>query len=166
MWDASERDRVHALVVEAVSQTCEKLAQQEATDSNDVDEPWRSGLDFTGFWTVIEAPVTVEEVTPDLSSLDWSYDGDDTEGRRRLEVSVRANVTLEGMAFKADYYGENSLDISIYDGDWNDHYMWIGTHHSGRLYFCVALNQDGSAVEETDFDHAEEDVPEESLPHP
>ena len=32
--------------------------------------------------------------------------------------SVHANVTLEGMAFKADYYGEISLDISFYDGDW------------------------------------------------
>lgn len=36
--------------------------------------------------------------------------------------------------------------------------MWIGIHHSGRLYFRVALNEDGSAVEETDFHHAEENV--------
>jgi len=35
--------------------------------------------------------------------------------------------------------------------------MWIGTHHSGRLYFRVALNED--AVEETDFHHAEEKAP-------
>lgn len=36
--------------------------------------------------------------------------------------------------------------------------MWIGTHHSGRLYFRVALNEDGSAVEEADFHHAEENA--------
>lgn len=152
-------DPSRELIIEAVTQGCNGLSGQE-TGTADADDRWSDDPDFSGFRTVIEGAATLQDLQPDFSTLDWSIEGRDSDGRPVIEVSVTAQFLLEGMAFKADYWGENDLSIEVYDDDWNNHYMWIATHHTGRLSFTIYLTPDSSDVDETEFVEAAEILPE------
>jgi hypothetical protein len=147
------------LVVEAVKVACSDLSGRD-TRTSESDERWRAVPDFSGFRTVIEDEATLQDVDPDLSTLDWSLDGRDNHGRPMITASITARISLEGMAFKADYYGENDLSIEVYDGDWNNHYMWVGTYHTARLLLTVYLAQDSSAFDDAELLEANEILPE------
>ena len=53
-------------------------------------------------------------------------------------MTLNADISLEGMAYTADYYAGNTGSIDVWDSDWNDHYMWLVTHHDGRLTLVVS----------------------------
>ncbi|WP_410646524.1 PIN domain-containing protein [Amycolatopsis sp. cmx-4-54] len=152
-------DPPRELIIEAVTAACSTLSGQETRTAEPVDH-WRPDPDFSGFSTIIEDEATLQDVQPDFSTLEWATNGRDSDGRPVVDVSVTAQLLLEGMAFKADYYGEDDLSIEVYDGDWNNHYMWVGTYHAGRLSFTIYLTPDSSAFDEAELLHAEELLPE------
>ncbi|WP_216209770.1 hypothetical protein [Amycolatopsis aidingensis] len=146
------------LVIEAVTEACSALSGHE-TRTGERDDRWRADADFSGFRTVIEDEATLQDIQPDFSTLDWKIEGRDIDGRPVMDVSVTAQLLLEGMAFKADYYGENDLSIEVYDGDWNNHYMWVGTYHTAQLSLAIYLTQDSSAPYEAELLEADEILP-------
>jgi len=77
-------------------------------------------------------------------------------------MSFEAAVSLEGMAFKADYYADESESIDVWDSDWNNHYMWVVTHHTGQLTLRIYLTPDSEAVDEVELESATEVPPEPS----
>jgi predicted nucleic acid-binding protein len=143
------------LVIEVVTKACSALSGHE-TLTGERDDRWRVDADFSGFRTVIEDEANLQDLQPDFSTLEWTMDGREIDGRPVLDVSINAQLLLEGMAFKADYYGENDLDIEVYDNDWNNHYMWVGTYHAARLSLTIYLTQDGSALDEAELLEANE----------
>jgi hypothetical protein len=111
--------------------------------------------DFSGFHTLIEDEATPAGRPAGLATLDWATNGRDSDGRPILEVTVTAQLVLQGMASKADYYGDDNPSVEVYDIDWNNHYMWVGTNHTGRLSLTFYLTQHGAALDEVEFLEAE-----------
>jgi hypothetical protein len=148
------------LIVQAVTRGYEALVGAEIGSADIGARKTADAPAFSDFRTIIEDPTTLEDIEPDWTTLEWTSIGRDGEKRLCVEASIVAYITLEGMAFKADYYVENDVSVAVYDGDWNNHYMWIGTHHTGRLSFTICLTPDCGDVDSVEFDHAEEIITE------
>ncbi len=146
-------ERINEIATEA----CGKLVGREIQTTEPI-ESWETT--FSDFRTVIENDATLADVRPDLATLDWKIDGRDFSGRPTIEMSLNAEISLEGMAYKADYYADDTGSIDVWDGDWNDHYMWLVTHHVGRLSLLVYLTPDGMRIDEIELHGATEVMPE------
>ncbi|PSL51525.1 uncharacterized protein DUF4935 [Saccharothrix carnea] len=146
------REQIEAIITAA----CEQIAGQRVTTAEQVE--YSDASDFSGFHTIIEDEADLQDIQPDLDTIEWELAGRDLDGRPMLEVSLDAGVTLDGMAFKADYYGADVDSVSVLDGDWNDHYMWVATYHRGRLSLLVYLTVDGMHFDAVELVNAEDIV--------
>lgn len=147
-------------IKEIVTAACDKLNDQSVTTAEPLEYVYAGGTDFSGFRTVIEDDATLQDVQPDLDTLTWTPGGRDLDGRPVIEVSLDATFTLDGMAFKGDYYVSDDEETSVWDSDWNDHYMWVATHHHGRLSLLVYLTRDGMDFDAVELEDAEEIISE------
>lgn len=112
----------------------------------DLDEGWP-------FHSILEEdPVDAVSIDLDSNTLSCAPGGDDWE---EFIATVRAEVTLGGFAFKADYYVEDRVRLSVQDSDWNKHYMHVQEYHDADLTFRLTLNKDGE-IEECWLTGAEE----------
>ncbi|MER5261547.1 PIN domain-containing protein [Actinosynnema sp. NPDC002837] len=150
------REQVEAIVVAA----CEQLTGQSVTTAEVIEYRYSGPSDFSGFDTIIEDEADLQEIQPDLETIEWGFDGRDLDGRPMLKISLDAGITLDGMAYKADYYGVSTSSVYVLDGDWNKHYMWVATYHRGRLSLLVYLTADGTNFDAVELVNAEEIVPE------
>lgn len=150
------REQVEAAVVAA----CEQLTGQSVTTAEVIEYRYSGPSDFSGFDTIIEDEADLQEIQPDLETIEWEFDGRDLDGRPMLKISLDAGITLDGMAYKADYYGVSTSSVYVLDGDWNKHYMWVATYHRGRLSLLVYLTADGTNFDAVELVNAEEIVPE------
>jgi hypothetical protein len=130
------------------------------TTGEPLEYAFTAGNDFSDFSTIIEYEATLNVVHLDLDSLDWELDGRDLDGRPMIEVSLDADIDLDGMAFKSDYYSDDDASVDVLDSDWNDHYVWVATHHKGHLSLMVYLTPDGTGVDAVELVNADEIVPE------
>ena len=48
-------------------------------------------------------------------------------------------MTFEGFMSKFDYYADES-GVELYDGDWNDHYVWAYVERMVRLTFNAEID--------------------------
>ncbi|GAB7046580.1 hypothetical protein JCM9534A_17060 [Catenuloplanes indicus JCM 9534] len=95
---------------DAVQSACDDLHNLEADDAFALFVRWADG----GAW--------VEEVMPDLSTIEWSpsetFDGDTEIGL----VHVEATVSFVALVPKSDV---DYQDVRILEVDWNDHYSRV-----------------------------------------
>lgn len=110
--------------------------------------PGRWGEDLQDGWPfrsiLEEDPVDVASIDVYPGSLECAPDGDSWV---EFTATVRAEVALDGFAFKADVYGEDRISLEVQDADWNDNYMHVWEYHEADLTFRLTLNEKG-AVEE------------------
>jgi hypothetical protein len=134
----------------------------EAATSTLVDEeiatwPERGvGLDFTEVAVPdeIESP-TIAYVETDPKSVDWDAYETYEEETLLIRATIDADVGIQGFVFKADYYGiEDQVDLIEFD--WNDHYAFVSASVPARLVFQVRLESGVGAVENTEFELAEQ----------
>lgn len=65
-----------------------------------------------------EDPIDVLSIDLYPNTLDCILDGDSW---KEFTATVRAEVALDGFAFKADYYVEDRVRLDVQDAEWNDH---------------------------------------------
>lgn len=119
--------------------------------------PGRWGKDLKDGWPfhsiLEEDPIDAVSIDLDLDTLKVVPDGDSWE---EFTATVLAEVTLDGFAFKADYYVEDQVRLDVQDADWNNHYMHVWEYHDADLTFRLTLNEDGTSVEECWLEEAVE----------
>jgi hypothetical protein len=155
------REQIEAIVTAA----CEKIAGHKATTAEQIEYRYSDSSDFSGFATIIEDEAELQEIQPDLDTIEWELAGRDLDGRPMLEMSLNASITLDGMAYKADYYVADTKSVDVLDRDWNDHYMWVATYHRGRLSLLVYLTADGADFDDVELVDAQETVREATPEH-
>jgi len=111
--------------------------------------PGRWGEDLQDGWQfhsiLEEDPIDVLSIDIFPDTPECVPDGGSWE---KFTATVRAEVTLDGFAFKADVYVENRVRLDVQDADWNNHYMHVWEYHDADLTFRLTLDEDGTAVEE------------------
>lgn len=121
--------------------------------------PGRWGEELTDGWQFLsvleEDPVDVVSIEFDDASLACERDGDDWA---KFTVRIRADVTLDGFAFKGDVYAVDRVNVEVQDSDWNDHYMWIHEHHNAELTFRLAFDHNGAKIEECWLEDSRETI--------
>lgn len=119
--------------------------------------PGRWGKDLEDGWqfrSILEQD-PIDTVSIDLypDTLEVVPNSDSWE---EFTATVRAVVTLDGFAFKADFYAEDRVRLDVQDADWNNHYMHVWEYHDADLTFRLTLDEDGTAVEECWMEEAVE----------
>lgn len=118
--------------------------------------PGRWGEDLNAGWPFFsileEEPVEAVSIDLEPATLTYVPVGDDWE---EFIATVRAEVTLDGFAFKPDYYIEDRVRLDVQDPDWNNHYMHVWEYHDADLIFRLTLNEDRD-IEECWLTEAEE----------
>lgn len=121
--------------------------------------PGRWGKDLSHGWQfhsiLEEEPVDVLSIDLDNSTLVYAQDGENWAG---FTATIQATVTLDGFAYKGDVYTTESVDVEVQDSDWNDHYMHVYEHHLAKLTFRLALDDNGTAIEECWLENARENL--------
>jgi hypothetical protein len=90
------------------------------------------------------------------TSISTSWVVPDGDSWEEFTATVRAEVTLDGFAFKADVYVEDRVRLDVQDADWNNHYMHVWEYHDADLTFRLTLDEDGASVEECWLEEAVE----------
>ncbi|WP_197523439.1 PIN domain-containing protein [Actinokineospora pegani] len=126
----------------------------------------RWGAELDNGWefrSIIEDdPVEAVSIDFDLATLVCAPDG---ENWKEFTATVEGTVTLDGFAFKSDYYGEDRISLDVLDSDWNNHYMHVNEYHDATLTFRLTLDEKGSAIGECWLEHAVETIsPDEDQP--
>lgn len=120
------------LLADAVEAGCRELVDQRET------------IDFEGFGLILEGDVDLDEIDPDLSTLEWSEPQRNKTGGTFVDVKVTAAVSLGGLAFRADHQMEWGNNPSVGSAsDWNEHYVKTNQAVTGRLSFVVHFKPDG-----------------------
>ncbi|VTR75475.1 PIN domain-containing protein [Cellulomonas hominis] len=83
----------------------------------------------------------------DFSDLTWqvssTYGADDLA----LEISIEADITIDGYVNKWDYYGsEGNSDLDVLDHDWNETMIWASVNRRAVMDFSVDVDRDFSGV--------------------
>ena len=133
---------------QAVEQECSELVGQEI----DVD------LDRHGDAIWVEhlpqelETVSIYSVDADLDTIEWTLDEDLGFDVVLGKAEVQAEVNFGGFIAKADYFTlPDDNDLSILDGDHNDHYMWVAVSRNVTLIFEVRIDTGSGYLEESEF---------------
>ena len=111
--------------------------------------PGRWGEDLEDGWP-FRSIIETEPI--DIASIDLYPDMfevfSDSSSWEEFTVTVRAEVTLDGFAFKGDVYIQDQIKFAVLDSDWNNHYMHLQEYHDATLTFHLTLDEHGTAIEE------------------
>ncbi|MEU5553627.1 hypothetical protein ABZ738_28040 [Micromonospora sp. NPDC047793] len=128
-----------------IASLCKGLAG-EMVEVPGEDDLYVPGLNFSD----VELPrdlvdeISVQNVEPDLDTLDWNpaeaYEGGTEVGT----AEIRARVTLDGFMFKHDTYGDRGVEIWTFD--WNERKSYIGFEREVVLEFEVTV-QPGMSID-------------------
>lgn len=145
-----ENQRFCARLVVAISAACDALYGVEVATTAD-GYPHQSGLDFSEFHTPFEEPISVQGILPNLGSISWEFVGLDFDETMTFTVSVEADIELDGMIYKADWYVLDDDSVTVIDSDWNKHYVYAAKECAGTLIFLVAAHKSLDVIERVDF---------------
>ncbi|MGW1976973.1 SAV_2336 N-terminal domain-related protein [Streptomyces sp. NPDC001889] len=135
LWESYDRS-LHEVLRDAVDGACENLAGREVATLLD-GYPHRDGggldLEDVDIPALLDSP-TVKSVHPDRSTLDWHSHEEYDHGLVVGEVTVEAEITIEGFMTKSAFaFHEHEVDVL--DGDWNDDTVWASVSRSVVLTF-------------------------------
>jgi PIN domain len=129
--------RLQPLLRDAVIEACEDLVGTEI-DNPYFDDIYGTGREFADVDLPLET-ATLQWLAPHSDTISWSpYESLDKD-LARAQVAVDAQVTFEGFMSKFDYYADES-GVELYDGDWNDHYVWAYVERMVRLTFNAEID--------------------------
>jgi hypothetical protein len=73
-----------------------------------------------------------------------------------VNLAVKAELNIEGFLFKSDYYLlDDKSPFSIWDDDWNKHYMFVSTEVKAILVLSFILKSKTKDVDQIEAEFAE-----------
>ncbi|MGA4861711.1 SAV_2336 N-terminal domain-related protein [Streptomyces lavendulocolor] len=126
-----------------VESACEELLGESVATPSDDDRP--RGWTLNG----VQLPpgltdLTIQDITPDLESIVWDTVEEYEYGLALGQVTVDAELMLEGVMYKSDYYLAGP-DVRLSE-DLNDHMVEVSLYRSAQLVFD-ARRESEEAVE-------------------